>query len=118
MYWRQMKPFAYPGKGIHLHAQLTTLITTFSLVPFSQLFLRSRYTIVRYLVARDFTRFGAKRELKVDVSRTRLFQAFEPLGRRFDINTAPSALVKRLCHRVLVGVIGANIDVEALVNVL
>src|SRR5262245_62669814 len=98
MYWRQMKPFAYPGKGIHLHAQLTTLITTFSLVPFSELFLRRRKTSVRYLVERDFTRFGAKRELKVDVSRTRLFQAFEPLGRRFDINIGTSELVKLLCH--------------------
>src|SRR5262245_15439566 len=100
MNWGQMKPFAYPGKGIHLHTQLMTLITTLRLVPFSELFLCRRKTCVRYLVDRDFTRFGAKRELKVDVSRTRFFKPFEPLGRRFDINTAPSPLVKRLCHRV------------------
>src|SRR5262245_11555131 len=118
MYRRQMKPFAYPGKGIHLHAQLTTLKTTLRLVPFGEFFLRRRKTRVRYLVERDGARFGAKRELKVDVSRTRLLQEFEPLGHRFDINTPPSPLVKRLCHRELVGVIRANIDVEALVNVL
>src|SRR5262245_59681065 len=107
MYWRHMKPFAYAGKGIHLHAQLTTLITTLRLVPFSELFLRRRKTRVRYFVERHFTRFRSKRELKVDVSRTRLFQLVDPLGHWFDINTAPSQLVKRLCHRVMVGVIGA-----------
>src|SRR5215510_16473138 len=118
MYRRQMKPFAYPGKGIHLHAQLTTLITTLRFVPFSELFLCRRKTRVGYLVERDGARFRAKRELKVDVSRTSLFQAFEPLGHRFDINTAPAPLVKSLCHRVQVRVIRANIDVEAPVNVL